>query len=602
MSSGPYLYNERHSHFLLWEQFPLDEILSCSSSIDKETAIAFLDLAKRFSIEELSKSYQSADRVGCTRLSDQIIKIPSEFESLWEKYQSLGFGQMAATDENGESAPYLLLHAICEMLFGSNPSFMMYSGFGVPMAKLIKTFGNEYLNTTFYQPLIETKWCGAFCVTEANAGSDVSGLSTRATKIEEGVYKINGEKIFITAGMHQLTDNMVYLVLARTDSDKKGALGLSCFLVPKFDVETGVDNHIRCGRIENKMGLHGCATTSLIFGEAGETKGYLLGKENQGLRQLRSLMSLARVSTGVFALGMSSSAYLNALEYAKQRVQGVAAGQVANAQAKKVAIIQHLDVKRMLMEMRCITEGCRSLLYKFSYHFSIRELYEKGRVELDSKEAFRHKGLADLLVPLVKAYISDQAWKVSELAIQVYGGHGYIKDNPLEQYARDIKILSIWEGTNYIQSADLIREKLAMGKHSKLMKLFINDIQETIDKLGGDYLDEKRSLKSSLDCVINVHFTFGSWVDEGEADLVFSYSTRFLSMISEVWIYKLMLDACLIMKNKTTDPEGNKRYESERLKAQFYEFNILPNVMKNHNVILLRDRSLKSITVESFEY
>jgi alkylation response protein AidB-like acyl-CoA dehydrogenase len=601
--TNPYKFNDKDSKFLLWKQFKLHEILEYYPHIDQVTVNELFDTAQRFAINEIGPTYQASDREGCRLNSDTEITIPKSISTLWTDYQNLGWGKMASTDGESSGLPFLVIHSICEMFFGANPAFMMYSGFGIPMAYLLEESGSERLNTLFHKKLIETQWCGSFCVTEPDAGSDVGALNTSAKLIDGEEYSITGEKIFITAGMHQLTNNMIYLVVARIDGAPKGVTGLSCFLVPKYKVnESGEivgDNYVRCSRLEKKMGLHGCATTGLTFGVNGETTGYLLGKPNRALWQLKTLMNLARLSTGIFALGMASSAYQNSVEYSKQRKQGSFSGKSLVSNADRVNIIEHLDVKRMLLEMKSTVEGCRALIFKLSYHLSVKELHAKELVKLDRKDLFKHKGFVELLTPIVKSYASDQAWRVSELAIQVHGGSGYISDNPLEQYARDIKILSIWEGTNYIQSADLIRDKLAMGRNSKLLNLLDQSINELLISPLRNLEAEFRALEEALRVVKYTHEQIGVWVEAGNMDLVFSISTRFLEMMAELIIGWLLLEGAKIAFDELQETEC-EFLEGKIITMKYFFNNTLPGVLHKSNVILSQDDSTRTMMPEMF--
>ena len=601
--TNPYKFNDKDSKFLLWKQFRLQEILEHYPQIDQVTVNELFDTAQRFALNEIGPTYQTSDREGCHLSTDTEITIPKSISSLWTDYQNLGWGKMASSSDDSDSLPFLVIHSICEMFFGANPAFMMYSGFGIPMAYLLEESGSERLNVLFHKKLIETQWCGSFCVTEPEAGSDVGALSTSAKLISGEEYSISGEKIFITAGMHQLTKNMIYLVIARIDGAPKGVTGLSCFLVPKYKIsESGEilgDNHVRCSRLEKKMGLHGCATTGLTFGLDGETTGYLLGKPNRALWQLKTLMNLARISTGIFALGMASSAYQNSVQYSKQRKQGAFSGKSLVSNADRVNIIEHLDVKRMLLEMKSKVEGCRALIFKLSYHLSVKELHSKKLIKLERKDLFRHKGFVELLTPIVKSYASDQAWKVSELAIQVHGGSGYISDNPLEQYARDIKILSIWEGTNYIQSADLIRDKLAMGRNSKLLNLLDESINEFLMNSSPSFKTESRELSEALGVVKYTHEQIGIWVETGNMDLVFSISTRFLEMMAELIVAWLLLDGAQIASEELKENKC-EFLEGKIITMKYFFSNTLPGVTHKSDVILSQDDSTRTMMPDMF--
>jgi hypothetical protein len=411
--------------------------------------------------------------------------------------------------------------------------------------------------------------------------------------------------------MHQLTQNIAYIVLARVEGARSGTVGLSCFVVPKVDLKQQ-DNGVKCLRLENKMGLNGCATSHLTFGAESPCFGYLLGeRENVGLRQLMTMMNLARIATGIYALGMAASAYLNAAEYAKERIQGTDFKQSFNPKAKRVPIIAHVDVKRMLLEMKSKVEGCRALIVKLCFHQSMMtniEIKQQNALlttEQSEIQLYQHQSLVNLLTPIVKAYTSDQAFRITELAIQVYGGHGYIKDHPVEQYARDIKVLSLWEGTNFVQSADLFRDKLAMGRHSKLLALFEQNVMAFIEKNTHNPQFEKsiNMLEKALFSLTDTHKLMGSWIKVQKMELIFAVSTRFLQMMAEVTVSWLLLDGAIIAQNAmqaNISQSETEFYQGKITSAQFYINNILPNVFSTADIIALEDESAINADITTF--
>ena len=339
---------------------------------------------------------------------------------------------------------------------------------------------------------------------------------------------------------------------------------------------------------------------------------YLLGeRENIGLRQLATMMHMARISTGIYALGLAGRAYMSAAEYADQRIQGTSFKEAFNPKAKKVAIMNHIDVRRMLLEMKSKVEGCRALIHKLTFHQSwvtnlpaLEEL-NPGKSEQYQELKKHHESLVHLLTPIVKAYTSDQAWRVAELAIQVYGGHGYIKDHPVEQVARDVKILSIWEGTSFIQSADLIKDKLAMGRSSKLLALYQTQVNASIERnrAAGAMLAETDALEEALQTFVETHALMGRWVKERKLELIFAISTRFLEMMAEVTLSWLLLDGAVISVQKLKnleDPQDEAFYQGKIAGAQFYVNNILPGVKSKAQIIAKEDTSALNATSDIF--
>ena len=357
----------------------------------------------------------------------------------------------------GQGLPVVLAHACIEMLGAANWALLMYAGLTHGAAHLLQKFGTPELQGLYMRNLFSGDLTGTMCLTEPGAGSDVGSLRTRAERQPDGTFKISGQKMFISSGMHDLTENIIHMVLARIDGAPKGTRGISIFLVPRLRLnESGelVDNDVACAGIEQKMGIHGSATCALNFGENGGCTGYLMGEENKGMQIMFEMMNEARLYTGMQGLAHASSAYLHALQYAKERVQGAPIEKMKDPDAPRVRIIEHPDVRRMLMFMKSSTEGLRALLYLTAY------CVDRVRAAEEEEEKELFQGYVDLMIPICKSLGSDLGFRVCETAIQVYGGYGYSRDYPVEQFMRDCKIASLYEGTNGIQALDLVGRKL----------------------------------------------------------------------------------------------------------------------------------------------
>ena len=574
--------------FLLWSQFSLDDDLFKSgkySQCSTQAIDEILQRAKTFACEKLGTAYQASDIEGC-KLKDGNVVLPSSYKELWIEFQK-EWGNLSVPEEfGGFDIPPVVMQMVLEMFMGANPSFMTYGGFCRPSATLVEKYGSDIQKQLFKSKLEESQWTSCLCLTEPQAGSDVSLVKSKAVKQEDGTYLLSGEKYLISAGMHELTENTIYFVLARGENSATGTYGLSCFIVPKFWVEEsgeiGEFNHVECIDLADKMGFKGCANTHLTFGKNGKCRAYLLGgRENVGLIQFLTLMNQARISTGVYALGMASSAYHNALNFALNRPQGKKFEQSFNPRANTVNIVEHIDVQRMLLEMKSKVEGCRALIAKLSICESYVSKYKNQSDMHDVVE--ENQGLVDLMTPVVKAYVSDQAWRICELAIQTCGGRGYLKHLGLEQYARDIKVLSIWEGTNYVQSQDLIRDKLGLGNESKLYRIFCKQTQEFLKK-SSDYpnLDKEfKSLKLALESLDEMLRLVRSWVKNKSMEKIPAYSTRILHSFGEVTLSWLLLSgACAARDELSKNPDDKlKPYcEGKIASAKFFVFNILPNI------------------------
>jgi acyl-CoA dehydrogenase len=617
--AGSYLVDPREIEFLLFEQLQIQKEFfgkkPFSPKLDQKLALELLSQAYRFA-QKLGEAYQSADQEECRLRADGHVEIPSKFFSLWAEYISQ-WGVDPLRKKLGKAdgerieplMPNVLSQVILEMFMGANPSFMTYGGFTIPAAKLIAANGTEEQKDIFLDNLISNKWDACFCATEKDAGSDITAVRTRAVGHQDQVYSIQGEKIYISAGMHSLTSNTIYFVLGQSRTARSDGYHLSCYLVPRFwwdsSAQQWINNNVECVKVEEKMGLKGCANTHLVFGRKGETKAFALGnKQNVGLLQLIPLMSEARVGTALFGVGIASSAYLHSVRFARQRVQGRLIREAFNTQNERVPIIAHGDVQRMLLDMKSRVEGCRLLVSMLCMEASRVQMMQAGP-EVDRERLARSKRLVATLTPIVKAYVSDEAWRICETAIQVHGGIGYLKDLPIEQYARDVKILSIWEGTNYIQAQDLLRDKLGYGLNSLSMKYLNEDFKEFIQ---------------SKDCFPRFHTLFervqlawrmtedvvlwiGKLVKEGQLTESTQFFTRCLFVIGTTCVaWKLLEAACTAQKGyeNAESSEDMSFYEGKVKSAEYFIFNLLPSVECYHGVILDSKHSIFEIDSNQF--
>ena len=579
----------RELRFALWEQLKLRErlaLLGTYNAFSRDVIDEFLNSAKCFAYEHLGPAYQAADREGCHLRENGRVEVPGSYRSIWRAFTDQGWPRLGQSpDVGGLGAPYVVCQAVNELLFGADPSFMAYLGFGVPVGKLIEKYGSQLLVKLFCPRLTQGEWTACLCMTEPDAGSDLALIRTAASRVDQNFFRLSGVKIFVSGGAHNLTENIIYLVLARTDNAPRGLRGLSLFLVPHqwiSEADTITDNGVRCIRIENKMGLHGSCTTHLEFGQDHDTRGYLLGNElNQGIVQLRSVMSQARISTGIYALGLASSAYLHATEYAKQRIQGTQLGQSINPRATRVPIIEHVDIRRMLLEMQSKVEGMRALILRLGWYQTVVEASSGPGGHNDSA---KQQKLVNLLTPLAKAYTSDQAWRICELAIQVHGGAGYLKDYPLEQYARDVKVMSIWEGTNYLQAADLLLSMLWGGQESTMLDLLIEEMESV--RTGAavpQFEGEVQMLEEAISAVRKALANLQEKARERNLDEVHAHATRFLESISEVVISWLLLEgaiaANLELEKGVLHGGDVAFYKRKLVSARYYIFNVLPGAV-----------------------
>jgi alkylation response protein AidB-like acyl-CoA dehydrogenase len=598
----------REIRFLLFEQFRLGDILGKPpyEAWGRDEVNLVLDECYRFSCDVLGPINVVGDRVGCT-LEDGQVKTPPGFKEAWKKMYEAGWQTVSVDPEHGgQGAPIALYVITEELLCGGNAAFKMYPGLAYGVGEVVEHFGTPAQQAMFLPRVYGGTWGGTMCLTEPNAGSDVGASRTTAVKQPDGRYAIHGTKIFISGGDHDLAENIVHLVLARTPNAPAGTKGLSLFMVPKYrigeDGAPGARNDVTVAGIEHKMGINGSSTCVLNFGDDGACLGELVGtEENHGMAQMFRMMNGARISVGVQGVAVASAAYLNALEYARDRKQGPSIQHWKDPTAPRVSIIDHPDVRRMLLEMKSRVEGIRALIVKLARHQDEVRVHQ-GK---DDAKAAHHQGQVDLLVPLVKAYGSDQAFRVCELAIQTFGGAGYTKDCPVEQYCRDAKVFSIYEGTNHIQAMDLVGRKLAQRGGANLQG-FLGDVAAFIgqnDKhpVLGPLVKE---LAGAHEALAGTAMRLLSWSQAGKLAMVPLAANRFLEMMSEVAVGWLLIEGAKVaLEAGAKLPEGDPDrafYEGKKYAAVYFAHNVLPNVKLDAEILGREDASALEIPAEGF--
>ncbi len=598
----------RDFNFVLFEQFKVGEVLGKApfDAWGEDEAKAVIKEGYRFATEVLGPINAIGDRQGC-RIENGQVFTPEGFKEAWQKCREGGFGVLGlSADHGGGGAPHSLQAVMEEMIAGANTSFQMYPALARGAAEVIETFGTPTQHKRYLEKMVSGEWGGTMCLTEAQAGSDVGAARTTAKKNADGTYSIKGTKIFISGGDHDLGTNIVHLVLARIEGAAPGTKGLSLFIVPKLrvnaDGSVAGPNDVTVGSIEHKMGINGSSTCVLNFGENDGCVGELVGTtEHVGMSQMFKMMNNARIAVGLQGLGIASSAYLNALEYARERKQGSSITNWKDPTAPRVAIIEHGDVRRMLLDMKARVEGIRAMIVKLCVHAD-RATQLAGS---DDEKAAYHKGQVELLTPLVKAYSSDQAFRVCETAVQVYGGAGFTRDYPVEQYLRDSKIFSIYEGTNHIQAMDLVGRKLGQGGGAHLMQ-FMSDVGEFVEKYKShpELGSAVQTLAAAQEAVTGTAMTFMAWSQEGKMPQIPLVANRFLEMMSELTVGWLLLDAATIAeeaaKNVGESHPDRKFYEGKKWAALYYARNVVQSVPSKAQLIAAEDTSPADIPTEAF--
>jgi alkylation response protein AidB-like acyl-CoA dehydrogenase len=600
----------RELSFLLFEQFRVDELFGKPpfEAWGVEECRSSLAECYRWVREMIGPLNAPADAQGC-RVEEGRVITPAGFKAAWKSLYEAGWKQIGVDAEyGGAGAPHSLQVLVEEMISGANTAFAMYSGLAYGAAEVVESFGTPEQKQLYCSRMFGGQWGGTMCLTEPQAGSDVGSAKTTATRNADGSYSIRGTKIFISGGDHDLAENVVHLVLARVDGAPAGTKGLTLFIVPKIrpvaDGALAEPNDVTVDSIEHKMGINGSATCVLNFGDRGKCIGWPVGgdsKLNQGMPQMFRLMNSARIAVGIQGISVASSAFLNALEYAKERKQGSSITHWKDATAPRVPIIEHADVRRMLLDMKSRVEGIRALAVKLAHHQdNVRALQGKD----EAKVAY-HQGQVDLLVPLVKAYGSDQGFRVCETAIQTYGGAGYTRDYPVEQYCRDAKIFSIYEGTNHIQSMDLVGRKLGQSGGANL-QAYLADIAQFVRKHTGEPTlgPAVKTLSLAQEALGGCALRLMMWFQTGKLAMVPLHANRYLEMMSETTVAWLLLEGAAIALEKKKDvPAGHPDaafYDGKIGAALYFARNVLPGVELKAKLMSEEDTSPLDIADAAF--
>jgi len=614
------IVDKRDQDFVLYELLKVQELFESEKfkEYDQEMCDMAISLAKDISEEHVLGCYSEVDKDGA-KWDNGEVTVPEPYKKLHKIMNDSGLFTMGISQESGgQGFPYAIDLASKEY-YVFHMGFFLWPEAAVGAAHLIDSFGTEEQKRKYMDKMYAGEWGGDMVLTEADAGSDVGALKATAVKQPDGTYKIKGSKIFISGGEGDLFTNIVHPVLARIEGDPAGTKGISIFLVSKYhindDGSLGDKNDVVCTGIEHKMGLKGNATCSMSYGDNDECIGELLGEERKGMKIMFQMMNEARIGMGLQGLGTASVAYMHSLQYAKDRIQGNNIKDMLNPDAKPVSIINHPDVRRMLMNMKTTVEGLRALVYLCGYALDRKEAAE-------GEEAEKWHGIMEFLVPVCKAYGTDEGFKVTELAIQIYGGYGYCQDYPVEQFMRDLKIASLYEGTNGIQSLDLVFRKLA-AKKGKLFMDFLGEMNKTHEQYKDveALKDMATKVKENIDLLAGTGMFFASCSKEGKFMVPVANAYNFLNMVGAVslgWLHLWMAgvaDESLqkIYADKGIDPSDKKAckalckedkevafYQGKVLGAEFYMRNILPKTKGLAETIKLEDMSMMHISDASF--
>lgn len=607
---GHYKSNLRDIEFNLFEVLGRDKLYGTGpfAEMDVDTARSILDEVARLAENELADSFVDADRnppVFDPKTSTA--PVPASFRKSYQAFMDSEYWRLGVPEEiGGTTAPRSLIWSYAELLLGSNPAVWMYSS-GPAFAGILFEEGNEE-QKKIAEIAVEKQWGSTMVLTEPDAGSDVGAGRTKAVRQEDGSWHIEGVKRFITSGEHDMSENIIHYVLARPEGAGPGTKGLSLFMVPKFHFdwttgELGERNGVYATNVEHKMGLKASNTCEMTFGDQHPAKGWLIGDKHDGIRQMFRIIEFARMMVGTKAIATLSTGYLNALEYAKERVQGPDLANFMDKTAPKVTITHHPDVRRSLMTQKAYAEGMRSLvLYTASVQDAIQEKEAAG------EDAKALNGLNDLLLPIVKGYGSEKSYEQLAQSLQTFGGSGYLQEYPIEQYIRDAKIDTLYEGTTAIQGQDFFFRKIVRDQGVSL-----NTLSEEIKKfLAGAQGDEELApaLDSLAKAAVDLEAIVGTMITDLTAtgeDVKNIYkvglnTTRLLMVSGDVVVGYLLLKGAAVAAEKlpTASARDTAFYQGKIAAAKFFAANVLPGVSTERALAESIDNSLMELDEAAF--
>ncbi|GGT39060.1 acyl-CoA dehydrogenase [Streptomyces kurssanovii] len=607
---GHYKSNLRDIEFNLFEVLGRDKLYGTGpfAEMDVDTAKSILEEIARLAENELAESFADADRnPPVFDPATNTAPVPESFKKSYKAFMDSEYWRLGLPEEiGGTTSPRSLIWSYAELLLGSNPAVWMYSS-GPAFAGVLFDEGNE-AQKKIAEIAVEKRWGSTMVLTEPDAGSDVGAGRTKAIQQEDGSWHIEGVKRFITSGEHDMEENILHYVLARPEGAGPGTKGLSLFLVPKyhFDWETGElgeRNGVYATNVEHKMGLKASNTCEMTFGDQHPAKGWLIGDKHDGIRQMFMIIEFARMMVGTKAIATLSTGYLNALEYAKERVQGPDLKNFADKTAPKVTITHHPDVRRSLMTQKAYAEGMRALVL---YTASIQdEIAVKEAAGEDTKSLV---ALNDLLLPIVKGYGSEKSYEQLAQSLQTFGGSGYLQEYPVEQYIRDAKIDTLYEGTTAIQGQDYFFRKIVRDQGQAL-----NVLSEEIKKFlavgtGGEELAPARDAlaKAAVDLEAIVGTMTNDLIATGE-DVKNIYkvglnTTRLLMASGDVVVAYLLLRGAAVAAEKleTASAKDVPFYQGKIAAAKFFAANVLPGVSVERALAETVDGSLMDLDEAAF--
>ena len=581
-------------------RFVLNEVIdapSLAKLVGYEEATAenndtILEAAAQVCEEVLFPLNQSGDAEGCT-FNNGDVKTPAGFKDAYQIFREGGWsGLSCKTEFGGQGLPVLLNCVVDEIVSSANMSFGMYPGLSHGAYNAIEKHANDELKQIYLPKLVDGTWTGTMCLTEPQCGTDLGLIRTKADTQADGSYKITGTKIFISAGEHDLSENIIHLVLARLPDAPAGIKGISLFVVPKFMPTDMSRNAVSCGSIEHKMGIKASATCVINFDNA---TGWLVGRPHKGMSAMFTMMNEARLAVGLQGLGLAEVAYQNAVTYAKERLQMRSLTGVKFPEKPADPLIVHPDIRRSLLTMRSLTEGCRALAFWVGRELDIEAKHpdEKTRAEAADFVA--------LMIPIIKSFTTDMAFDVTNIAVQIYGGHGYIREQGVEQYVRDARITQIYEGANGIQGLDLVGRKMPED-YGRLMRRFFHPVADFLrDEKDNGALSEFLPYFMSAFGKLQMSTLTVATRGFGNPDEAGAAATDYLKLFALVAVGFMWLKMAKVAAAKLSVAGDRAPFYEAKLKtARFYFGRILPQVNALNLAILSGAKPIMDFPAEAF--
>ena len=552
-----------------------------------------LEEAAKICEEVLLPLNRSGDEEGCT-IENGVVRTPKGFKEAYQAFSDGGWGGLSSDPEDGgQGLPQTIGMVVEEMICSANLAFGMYPGLTHGAYAAIKKHGSAEQKALYLPKMVNGEWSGTMCLTEPQCGTDLGLIRTKAVPSDDGSYRITGNKIFISAGEHDLAANIIHLVLAKLPDAPPGTRGISLFLVPKFlpteDGKPGQRNGAVCTALEHKMGIKASATCAMSFDDA---KGWLVGKPHQGLRAMFTMMNAARLGVGVQGLGLAEVSYQNAVAYARDRLQGRGIDGVKAKDKPADPILVHPDVRRMLLTMRAQAEGCRALCAITATELDVATRHPDPQVKQDADD------FVQLMTPIIKAMFTDFGWDATAMGMQVFGGHGYIRDHGMEQFVRDARIAQLYEGTNGIQALDLVGRK--MPQHAgRYLRSFFHPVLA--------YIEQHEENEAMAEFILPLSKAFGrlqqataevarrGFTDPFEAGAAATEYLRLFGLTALAWMWARMAEAAL---KHPEDETGF--YRAKLATARFYMQRMLPQTSALVACIMAGGETLKQFEDAAF--